>query len=61
MKISRFSLVQVILASLAYHSSASSFEGDLKAIGAHAVFSGDSAYGGASEACKGYIFTKNGL
>ena len=50
----------LVLASLACNGGASSFKGDLNAIGAHAVFPGDSAYGGVSEACKLTIFTRKG-
>ena len=51
-----------VLASLVWKWSGglSSFREDLNAIGARAVFPGDSAYSGLSEACKRTIFTKNG-
>lgn len=52
MRIPQLSLVQVVLVSLACLSGASNFREDLNAIGAHAVFAGDSTYTNVSEACK---------
>ncbi|KAF8317049.1 glucooligosaccharide oxidase [Amanita rubescens] len=40
----------LVLALLASYASAGNFKGDLNAVGAHAIFLGDSAYSGASEA-----------
>lgn len=48
----------LISALLASYVSASNFKSDLNAVGAHAIFPGESAYGGASEACEYYIVTK---
>lgn len=47
----------LVLALLTSYASAGNFKDDLNAVGAHAIFLGDSAYSGASEACE-YILIK---
>ena len=44
----------LILTSVVWSAYAGSFEGDLSALGVHAVFPGDQAYSNVSQACKYY-------